>query len=75
MCPTCFPSVCADTHRAAGGIVPTFPVCAHRVAAVPDLAFLFPRAPVTLSAMAKKSKKAPEEEAPKKGKKKSAAKK
>ena len=52
----------------------TFPVCAG--ALQPSATQLsFPLCPVTLSAMAKKSKKAPEEEAPKKGKKKAAAKK
>ena len=52
----------------------TFPVCAG--ALQPSRSQLsFPLCPVTLSAMAKKSKKAPEEEAPKKGKKKAAAKK
>ena len=54
----------------------TFPVCADRVAAA-RTQLSFPLCPVTLTAMAKKSKKAaPEEEAPKKkGKKKAAAKK
>ena len=52
----------------------TLPVCAG--ALQPSATQLsFPPCPVTLTAMAKKSKKAPEEEAPKKGKKKAAAKK
>ena len=69
--------MCADTHRARLPSLRAFPVCAHATQlSVSQLSF--PLCPVTLSAMAKKSKKAaPEEEAPKKkgGKKKAAAKK
>ncbi len=77
VCPTCFPRVCTDTHRARLATFHALPVCAH--AMQPSATQLsFPLCSVTLTAMAKKSKKAaPEEEAPKKkgGKKKAAAKK
>ena len=70
--PACVPT----RTEAARASRSAFAVCADRVAAA-RTQLSFPPCPVTLTAMAKKSKKAaPEEEAPKKkGKKKAAAKK